>query len=230
MDWRKEQYKRLPHFEHLNASIVHDEFHAIIGPAIGKLGFQRLKEDTWLRPVTNEIDHVICLHALKGLSHQILIGVRLAFAPRVSQSSVRNHTSSERGWETLDLVHDPFAEKEYNPIEQHIDAGSGYKYLRKDLRRQKKFLLPYLISYFNNADTLDTVLERYEAERSRKHTGLGFENRNRHLVAYPFLLARLGQLDTARTLIEKYLDSLEATQSVRKIVFDRLLEVADLAR
>lgn len=229
MDWRKVQYKRLPHSEHLKASIVRDEFHAIIGPAIGKLGFQRLKEGTWLRTVTDEIDHVIGLQALKGLSHQILIGVRLAFAPHVSQRSVRNHTPSEQGWEMLDLVHNMYSEQVYNPIEQLIDAGHGYKYLRNDLKRQKKILIPYLKSYFCNAANLDTVLAMYESERLRNHTGLGFENRNRHLISYPFLLARLGQLETAEALIERHLDTLEAIPSVRNRVLDRLREVADLA-
>jgi hypothetical protein len=227
MDWWKDLYERFEHSKHLRASIVRDMFHAIIGPALKELDFERVKEDVWLRSASAEIEHVISLAALKGLSHEILLGVRLSFVPRVSQRSVRNHTPSESAWEMLDLVHSMYAENEYNPIEQLIGAGHGYRYLRKDLKRQLKVLIPYAKSFFKNADSLNSVLDMYEAEKVRDFKGLGFTNYRRHDIAYPFLLARLGNLTAAERIIEKNLDSLEVTESVRERVMNRLQSVAE---
>lgn len=227
-EWEKEWNKRLPHFEHLKASIVRDEFHSIVGSSFKKLGFERAKEDLWLKPVTDEIQHAVRISALKGLSHKISIGFKLSFAPRLRPGYVRDHIPSEPGWESLDLVHDPHKETPSNPAKTLIDAGHGHKYLRKDIRTQHKFIIPYMKSYFANADSLTAVLDMYEAERVRKHRGLGFVNHTRHLVSYPFLLARLDNLDKAIPLIQAELDRIEAIDSVRKKTMDKLLEVAAL--
>ena len=227
-EWEKEWRKRLPHLEHLKSSIVRDEFHSIVGLSIKELGFERAKEDLWLKPVTDEIQHAVLISALKGLSHKVCIGIRLSFAPRLRPGYVRDHIPSEPGWESLDLVHYPYSEGPDNPAKTLIDAGSGHKYLRKDIRTQHKFIIPYMRSYFANADSLTAVLDMYEAERVRKHRGLGFKNHARHLVSYPFLLARLGMIDKAIPLIETELDRIEAIDSVREKTMDRLHEVAAL--
>jgi hypothetical protein len=229
MDWQKELRKRFPHTVHLKSSVVHDEFDSSVGPSLNKLGFERVKDNAWMRSVTDEIDHVVTLSALKGLSHQILIGVRLSFAPGLNSKSLRNHTSTEASSEMLDLVHNPYGESEYNPIQQRIDAKHSYKFLRQDIKKQRKYIIPYLKCYFANANTLEVVLSMYEAERHRNNAGLGFKNYARHMVAYPFLLARLGRLEEAILMIEKRLDKLETTESVRTRALAKLHEVASLA-
>ena len=228
MGWRHELAKRIPHHEHVKAQVVRDEFHRIVGPELKKLGFERAREDTWLRSISDDINHVIQMKFLKGDSHQILLGGGLTFTPCISQRSVRRHTPSEPSWEMLDLVHDPYSEDDYNPIQQNISASSGLKFLRKDIKLQKKRLIPYLKSYFSKADTLEGVLAMYELERNRDHKGLGFQNYARHMIAYPFLLARLGQYDRAVPLIQERLNHLEATETVREKTMEKLRKVADL--
>lgn len=228
MDWQKELRKRLPYTEHIKSSIVHDDFDSRVGPSLNKLGFKRVKDNAWMKSVTGEIDHVVSISAVKGKSHQILIGVRLSFAPIFNSNTLRSHTPSESSSEMLDLVHNPYGDSEYNPIQQLIDAAHGYKFLRADIKKQRKYLIPYLKCYFANANTLQVILSMYEAERLRNHTGLGFKNYTRHLVSYPFLLARMGNLDTALPLIETELDRIEAIDFVRKKTIDRLHEVAAL--
>lgn len=228
-----EFYKRLESHEPLKAKIVRDEFHSLALNFFANNGFERIKEDVWLHQVTDDIAHAIRIEALKGYTHHILLGVRLTFAPRVHRKWVRRHTPSEASWETLDLVHDPFAhiKRSSNDLyTNQIDCGSGLHYLRQDIANLLEDLVPRISSYFQSVDNLQSVLEKFELERTRKVYTLGFSNRGRHFISYPFLLARLGNFQAAEEMLTENLSRymLDMDKTTRSKLFAKLQEIATI--
>lgn len=224
-------------FERISAQTVRGHFATIFGKQLAPLGFTALRDQVWIRDSHNDFQHVLTLQGNRRYS--VFYGVRLKFSPTVyfkqnNSIVIHNHRKSDPDFAILDLTIDPHKDARNNPNKppiRDIDGGSGLKFCIEDTHRECEITMPLFRQFLGTSQSLQEILDWYTAAKNRSIDGLGFVNFVSHLISYPLVLAKCGEIDLANQAFNRYcLDRLDLNQDGVAQLTDRLNSIIDQLR
>lgn len=221
-------------YEHVPTQTVRKHFALIFGEALTQLGFHPIRDQVWIRDTDDDFQHALTLQG--SGRHKVFYGVRLKFSPTVyyKQNStvvIQNHRKSDPDFAILDLTIDPHQGARNDPNKapiRDIDGGSGLKFCLDDTYRECNKIIPLFRYFLDTTHSLHEILDWYTAAKHRSIDGLGFENIVSHLISYPLLLAKCGEIDLAKQSLSRYcLDRLNLNPGDVTQLTDRLNSIID---
>jgi hypothetical protein len=168
-----------------------------------------------VRPVADDITHLIGLQSLKGSSYCLIWGVSLSFVPRAWASEIRWHRTPESA--RFDLFEAPamaedLPDSQFDSVSANGLHGEGL--LQKDLGRLWRAARNEIFAWLDGVTTVEAVLETARAQQP---------GRNSHSpspgLIEAFALGRLGYeaegRDRLDVIIDEYGELLEPVDGLR---------------
>lgn len=174
--------------------------------ALSSHGFAQLSPVVWSRPLNDSIQAVVSLGAMKGGSVSPRWGYRLAYVPAIKGDRLAAKGKNDGG--VIDLVFDPIDYDaasgpsswlvSYEPFEGHD--------LPIRARRLANRTAEACTAFFAPVKSLADLPAEFDRKKTRPFVRFGWDNYVTEPLAYALTLAKLGQLDNAKTMLASWVD------------------------
>ena len=188
-----------------------------LGASLARKGFLIRSPRAYVRSRIPEIRDLIIIQPMKGASYAPCWGFSLDFVPHISRDALRWHRTDRSA--RLDLRFDPLDYLHPGSSEFRqwtIDSARGAKNARKDIRRITTLVSKHAEGFFARVQSESDLLRSFEREATRKAVRFNFYNYSQQPIAYAFILARIGKLDSAKAELEKAYAMHDASVTVRQ--------------
>ena len=129
--------------------------------------FTSLGRGVFVRPVSDDVRHVLKLQAWKGAQYSFTWGVSLAYLPNKLALPLRFHRTLKST--KLDLWEDHFTETQHFPDKAYIDSLRGESVARRGLVRAWKWTKPRATEWWAIASDLEGVVQLAERQAEKDH-------------------------------------------------------------
>lgn len=185
----------------LNAERTEPILDETFGVELTKRGFSKAKQRLWVRPGPLEMRHVVMFSTSKGLALKVSSGISLEFVPHISGNAVKWHRTNISA--IIDLW---FADGDVRPddvLYPDLDTMKGPEMLRRQASRLAPAYVAEAEKWWDKVREIPSLLDVFEAQkRLWDSSPYSFYSRGPHALAYPFVLARAGQADRGRAVLD----------------------------
>ena len=204
-------------FDFVPASEIDAILENELGASLARKGFLIRSPRAYVRSRIPKIRDLIIIQPMKGASYAPCWGFSLDFVPHISRDALRWHRTDRSA--RLDLRFDPLdylypGSSEFN--QWTIDSARGTRTARKDIRRITTMLSKQAEAFFAQVQGEPDLLPAFQREAAREAVRFNFYNYSQQPIAYAFILARLGDLDSAKAELEKACAMHDASVTVRQ--------------
>jgi len=198
------------------------------GPAVFALGFTQVSNRKWVRSRVADIRDLIVIQALKGSDYSPIIGFSLDYVPHVAGQSMRWHRTEKSS--RFDLRFDPldYHEPLTDGFNQWIiDSIQGKRTAKRDARKVGRLTANHVKKTLDTVVTFEHLCDAFEAQIAREYVRFGFFNYIDQPLAYAFTLLRMGNIQKAKDMFDRWISLADAdAKSVKAVedLFNRGLE------
>ena len=207
----------MSHFEEVSNARIHAIVHGAVERVLAPRGFASVRDLRWVRELDTPIRQIFCFTKWKGGVVSPRWGVSLEFVPHLAGGCVKWHRMSKSALPDLCVdARDRALEMSYVHGEDPI-------------RREHARILTAAVALAERFWALcPTVAKLPDAIAwLRSHLaagGLGFYNYTQHPLAAAFIAAKTGDMDHARSELDRFLathkTSLEADARLRQLLVE----------
>lgn len=196
--------KRAPAIEAIQVTELDILFDETFGAALAPHGFVSVGRRRWVRSINAPIRELVITHELKGGLHTPCWALSLDFVPYLERGAVRWRPTP--GSARLDLRYDPI-DYTSDPRAWGISTIHGMAAAREQALTISAATTREALRWFAQAVAPKGLLALFEAQRALPAVRFGFENYPQQILALAFVLAREGDLQAARQMLERALAS-----------------------
>ena len=190
-----------PTNELLCGKLFNGEIDNILGNALIDIGFDKIKENKWVKDLGAGSRQIVTIAHWKGATSSPSWGYSLDYVPHFD--NLRKHiywhrTNKSALIDVFPLFFD-FQKYSFERFTSHKNHIKALKVALPEIIRD----IELFYSRGSGLDELISILERSKAHDGR---GLGFWNYLQLPLAYAFVLNKCGQYESARLLLLKWID------------------------
>lgn len=194
-----------------------------------EMGLSRLRPKLYAASSGRDIVRVLELFATQGASYYVRWGVSLAYVPHKWNPKLRWHRTLKSA--RFDIWESPY---EYFELENAhwreqerflADRLHGETYLRKQMKEMWTVLAPAVQDWFTSTTTLPGVMRAIDRQTER--TGASSHHSPSPSLVRAFTLARTGEMNVARRVLDEYFDATVADAVDRENLSAALESIAE---
>ncbi|MCB9420298.1 MAG: hypothetical protein H6667_10855 [Ardenticatenaceae bacterium] len=196
------------HIDRISAADIDIILASVFDQPLDRLGFEKVNQRKWVRATKPDIREMFAILAMKGASYSPAWGFSLDYVPHISGNKLKWHRTNKSA--LFDFRYDPLDYKTIGNFDLEswrIDSLYGKEKAIKQARQVAKISIEQANQLWNSIQNPNDIPRVFEEQlrltKERKVQRFGFFNYTQHPIAYAFTLAKIGEREKARKMLEE---------------------------